>query len=490
MALQEAKCAAAVKNPPWYPTVNLAELYNSNRTHVYACAQFGGSFTGPNQVFAYASPVQYYSPIFAVTRGVNELYVYGGAWGSGIPQPSGPFVAKLNVGDLTQLWRTDLANLNATTSPTGVWNYIGGLDVLADGSLAVVADSYLYKLNGTTGAVEAVLALPTGPSLSYNTDFNGMAGWPDGTLVLKSQTRAPGCSYNGGLPFAIPCPGQSSAPNSVMDVVDSKTWKVLDSIQLKGTIASRVAATVYNGKDYAYVGNSSNLFRYIWDGKKISLDNSWLPTKIAQSGQGNLLANMISGGWVFDFTNCCPPTKTPLSVVAVSQANAGKMIRINPIPLAPGQQSYIPSDSAVDPVNHMMYVMDGGAGKIVGLKYNPVTGNMSVAWRADQSTLAFLSLIGPANHRVLIGTNMHPGTTISQMANNPPPNYTEQVQWRDAATGKLLTASDYFSGMSAGAPQAPGFGGLLYYMTFNGHIMALQVLPKPTNSTNLTSSGG
>lgn len=56
--------------------------------------------------------------------------------------------------------------------------------------------------------------------------------------------------------------------------------------------------------------------------------------------------------------------------------------------------------------------------------------------------------------------------------------------WRDAATGKLLAASDYFSGMSAGAPPAPGFGGLLYYMTFNGHIMALQVLPQPSNATS------
>jgi hypothetical protein len=133
-------------------------------------------------------------------------------------------------------------------------------------------------------------------------------------------------------------------------------------------------------------------------------------------------------------------------------------------------------------LNHL-YFMDGGANKIVGLKYNPVTGNMSVVWKANQSTLAFLSLIGPANQRVLVGTNMHPGTTISQMTNNPPPSYTEQVQWRDAATGKLLAASDYFSGMSAGALPAPGFGGILYYMTFNGHIMALQVLPEPSSSS-------
>lgn len=66
--------------------------------------------------------------------------------------------------------------------------------------------------------------------------------------------------------------------------------------------------------------------------------------------------------------------------------------------------------------------------------------------------------------------------------------YTEQVEWRDAATGKLLAASDYFSGMSTGALPEPGYGGLLYYMALNGHIMALQVLPKPTNPTNATSS--
>jgi len=488
VALEEVECAAEENNPPWYPTVNPAELADSNRTHVYACASFLGSFTGPNQVYAYASPEHYYSPIFAVTRGTNELYVLAGSWGNLSPKPSGPFVAKLNVGDLTQLWRTDLANLNATTSPTGVWNYIGGLNVLADGSLAVVAGSHLYKLNGTSGAVEAELVLPTGESLPSNTAFNGMAAWPDGTLVLKPQTRAPGCSFDGALPFAIPCPGQSDAPNSVLVVVDSKTWELLDWTEMDGNIASRVAATVYNDTQYAYVGNATNLVRYIWDGQNITLDDSWQPARVTKPGQTNLLANMIADDWVFDFTNCCPPTDTPLSVVAVSQANASKMNRIDPIPLDPGEQSYIPSNSAVDPENDMMYVMDGGAGEIVGLKYDPVTGNMSVAWRGNQSTLAFLSLIGPADQRVLVGSDMAPNTTISQMVNNPPPTYAERVVWRDAATGEVLAASDYFSGMSAGAPLAPGFGGLLYYMTSDGHIMALQVLPQANNATSTTAA--
>ncbi len=35
MALQEAKCAAAEKNPPWYPTVNPAELHDSSRRVIY-----------------------------------------------------------------------------------------------------------------------------------------------------------------------------------------------------------------------------------------------------------------------------------------------------------------------------------------------------------------------------------------------------------------------------------------------------------------------
>lgn len=268
-----------------------------------------------------------------------------------------------------------------------------------------------------------------------------------------------------------------------MVIVDSKTMKVLDWTELKGNVASRVAATVYDGKQYSYIGNSSNLFRYLWDGKNITEDTSWQPERITQPGQTNLLANMISGEWIFDFTNCCPPTTTPLSVVSVSQANASKINRIDPIPLEPGQQSCIPSNSAVDPENNMMYVMDGGAGKIVGLKYDPVTGDMTVAWTRNQSTLAFLSLIGPADQRILVGTDMQLGTNISQMTNNPPPSYTERVVWRDAATGKVLAASDYFSGMSAGAPPAPGFGGLLYYMTINGHKMALQVLPQASNTT-------
>jgi len=79
---------------------------------------------------------------------------------------------------------------------------------------------------------------------------------------------------------------------------------------------------------------------------------------------------------------------------------------------------------------------------------------------------------------------------MSQMMNNPPSSYTEQVQWRDATTGRLLAASDFFQAMSLGSQPIPGYGGLVYDLIYDGHIMALQVLPQAnaTSSAAMTSS--
>ena len=37
-------------NPPWYPSLQAFEHYDSGRSHVFAEATFGGSFDGPNRV--------------------------------------------------------------------------------------------------------------------------------------------------------------------------------------------------------------------------------------------------------------------------------------------------------------------------------------------------------------------------------------------------------------------------------------------------------
>src|SRR5207244_1094634 len=145
----------------------------------------------------------------------------------------------------------------------------------------------------------------------------------------------------------------------------------------------------------------------------------------------------------------------------------------------------------MDLPNNRIYGMDEGPGKVVGINFDQKTGNMSIAWKPkEMKTFGWVNAIGPTDHRVLIGTNMKLENESNIKPGPKNPNYTEQVMWHDAATGKLLAASDFFIPMSSGSQVWPGYGGLGYHVLIDGHIMALQVLPKPTNSTNSTSSTG
>ena len=76
------------------------------------CATFTGSFTGPNQVYAYRSPETYYTPSMMATRGVSEMDVYGGASANAVPTPISTCVACLQPGTFKELGRTTLINQN------------------------------------------------------------------------------------------------------------------------------------------------------------------------------------------------------------------------------------------------------------------------------------------------------------------------------------------------------------------------------------------
>lgn len=65
-------------------------------------------------------------------------------------------------------------------------------------------------------------------------------------------------------------------------------------------------------------------------------------------------------------------------------------------------------------------------------------------------TYGWINLIGSADKRVLVGSNMNVTNPSNIVPGPENATYTEQVQWRDAATGKLLAASDYFTPMSEG----------------------------------------
>ena len=61
---------------------------------------------------------------------------------------------------------------------------------------------------------------------------------------------------------------------SVIAAVDPESLKVLDWKQLSEMVPGRLPVTQFQGKDYAYLAGSSKIFRYEWNGKNLSLDNS------------------------------------------------------------------------------------------------------------------------------------------------------------------------------------------------------------------------
>ena len=131
LAQQEAACAAAQDNSGWYQTLMPAEHHDSERTELYPCAQFPGSYTGPNDVFAYPSSDLYYNPFSMATRDITEMYLYGGGNGEAVPW-SPAYVSKIELGSLDEQWRTYLGNFNITND----FSLSGAVYVLPDGNFS------------------------------------------------------------------------------------------------------------------------------------------------------------------------------------------------------------------------------------------------------------------------------------------------------------------------------------------------------------------
>ena len=460
----EQSCVAAEANAPWYPTIAAFEVHDSNRTHLYDCAHFLGSMSGSNQVFAYSSQQDYPTPYNIVDHGPNELFIYGGGYGDN-PAASGSFVARVEPGTFNQVWRRVLINTNAT----GEWDYPGVLNALADGTLVVIYGHHIAKLDPATGDILAQTTLPTGASAPGDTAYNGYDAFPDGTIIAKTVNREKGCTEQGFSAF-LDCPHPTQVPPSVMVAINPKTLKVIAQITLPQMIGGRITTTVYKGKNEIYLPGTSKLYRYTYHNGSFALDSSWGPVPYLKSGQTAGSAMAVLGNYVVTMTNG-QPTSTPMSVVAVSQADAKQIANLEPFASSGAKNSLIPSMVSVDPQNNRVYVMDAGAGKLAGV--NLQNGKLSVAWTQDQTTLSFTTLIGPKSQRVLIGTNIQVKTFQGLK------HYTtEQVIWRNAQTGSELASSSQFPKMTQGILVTPGYAGLQYFRTADGHIIALQVTPK------------
>src|SRR5215211_1891369 len=477
---QEQRCIAKLDNPGWFKTMSPSEHADSARTHLAPCASYTGETKdNNNQVYTYTTPTKLGGSIYdAVTGDPEHLYAYGGGDGSlmksGLNQ--GHFLTSLDARTLKIEWKTVLDNANVS----GQWDVLSGVNYPMNGNLFVGYGHRLAKLDPDTGKVLANIDLPTGPAEPDSLNFETIIAAPDGTIITKSQTRpvTKGTSSSSakcteqGFNAMNDCKGKQ--PNTEVVAVNPDTMKVLDAVTLPQEVGGRNPLSVYKGHVYTYLTGNNNVLRAEWDPdtQQLTYDKNWYPSYL-KKGQGPGSAPCILGKWVVFNTNSAP-AKVPLSIVAINQGDAKDLHRVDPIPLGDSPTSVIPAMISCDTKNDLVYAADFGPGQVAGVKIDPDTGKLTTAWGpVNQRTFSFTTLIGPKDERVVVGTNIKV-TDPDQLKDI---TYTEQMVWRDAATGDVLARSNYVDAMAQGNLPTPGYGGLMYMLQQYGDITAFQVLP-------------
>lgn len=466
------------KNPPWYPSLAAFEHYDSQRSHVFSKAKFGGKFTENNQVNILASSAVYPSGYNMAYLDSQNIFIYGGGYGDE-PGSIGAFVAKVNPYTLEPIWYNQLIN----TSQNGEWDYPGSMGILRDGLLYVIYGYRLSKIDPKTGITLKTLLLPTGEGAKKNTAYNGFNATEDGVLVMKSVYREAGCSIQG--PDALlDCPNPTYVPPSILVSVNPLSMTVIDTITLPAPVAARPTIAKHNKRTYVYLVEANTLIRYQVKKGKFILDKSWNPGTITLEGQTTATSFVVMNDWVVGQVNTLP-SATALSVIAVHQSDATKQFFLQPFlgdPIPPlvakafstaakgGEPaiSWAPASVSVDPNNRLIYVTDSLPGKIAAIKLT--RKGLKIAWKANQTTTEFTALIGSPKKRVLVGTDI-PGPEI------PGNNLNDYAVWRNAKTGKELARSPLLPAMTQGTMIQPYYSGEMFYEAQLGQLIKLKPHP-------------
>jgi hypothetical protein len=232
-----------------------------------------------------------------------------------------------------------------------------------------------------------------------------------------------------------------------------------------------------------YMGMIETAARLFWDPetKKLSADESWQIKPLAE-GQQAMTAPTVIGDWIAVQTNGLFSDKKASSVVVIHKDDATRVSTIFPFgELGLLELSFAPPKNGADPENNMIYSADMGMKKVAGIRIDQETGKLETAFVVDDISNTFQPVIGPPDKRILLLTNIKLPLEIE-----PIPlaveksNYTEQLTWRDAVTGKLLAESDFFEPLTVNSLTTPGFGGRVYFPTADGKgFYVLQVMPQP-----------
>ena len=303
---------------------------------------------------------------------------------------------------------------------------------------------------------------------------------PDGTLIVKNQTRATPCNIQGTL-AAFQCPGGAAqSPGSTILAIDPATFEILDRARVPENAVTPHTITRHDGKIAIYAPTVARVHRFFWnpEEKKLSRDENWVIGTYLDAGQTAGDAPGILGDWVVIQVNGLPTQKAASSLVAINQSDPTKITRVYPFGTdLPTGLSWAPPKAAVDAANSMVFSADQNMMKIGAVKLDQSTGEMSVVWTRDGATTALQALYGPADKRVLGTARAAPGVTQKDLMQTSNPPYKQQAIWLDARTGKLLAESDFLDPMNFNTLLSPGFGGRFYYMWDKGFIV-LQPMPQ------------
>ncbi len=475
----ETSCVrAAAKDPAngllnYWPAIGAPEHVDSTHSGVYPCATFTGDFDGPNEVFFHTSESNFGDVQFIVFDGPNGAYLMGG--GLGTPTSMGQFVAKFDPSTGREIWRTYLQNANVN----GQWIAFGSIGIIGDGTIVAAAGPYVWKLNRDGGHILASNTLPVLGSPAEDANYDGFHVAPDeqGTILMKTQNRPVGCPTQGNGAMGSCQDDYGPQPPTTVVAADPLTLETLDAIELEQQVTARPVVTERDGVIYLYMAGSTTLQRVIWDpqASKLSVDQTWAPEYLLD-GQYSGSAPAVLGDWIISNTNV-NPSQVPMSVVAVHQDDASRLVRLNPWgdTLPEGTASLTLGSFGVDPANNMIFAQDWMAGGVFGIQLDQDTGDMVVVWsRPDWRTSDYFSVVGPDDQRVLISQFLNPDFQASDVQGY---NYTESVLWVDAMTGETIAQSGYTASTALGSLPNMGYGGRLYLMGNAGDVYMYQVMP-------------
>ncbi len=469
--MKEWECCQELEMPGYLKGLNTAEIGNGERSGLFPCATFTGSWDGPNEVFAWRSETSYESCTYINNRKPGELYIVGGDF----PPlkgtvPPGPYVAKADATTGKQVWRTYLENANVS----GRWIGNPNLNFHENGLIIIAWSNQIVQIDPETGLILKHKFLPGGPAPIENVNYKHLTIAPDGTIILKDQTRPLGSDLQGTMAIVDGTRKGLKQPNSNLLAIDPNSLEILDEMALKEPASSPHIITMYNDKIAIYFGADMNAYRYFWDpiAKKLSKDDTW-EVNAMMKGQTTAAAPSVIGDWIAIQTNGAGSEVLASTIVVVHKDDISRTNKIFPFgQLKKGEWSFCMPKPITDPENNMIYSADMGMKHVAGIKLDQETGDLELKFVANNITNTFQPLIGPKDKRVLLLTNIKQNVKLEsiQIAMFTA-NYTEQLTWLDAATGRLLAESDFFEPLIPNSLTTPGYGGRVYFPTKKGFLV-------------------